>query len=130
VKQTLLAAMAAQETGEPDHDSGSNIIGDKGNGFGLLQIDNRGTHKPFAESPHAMVPAYNADYAAGFLQYLLSINNNNEKGSLSAYNAGLANKCGTSTHWAGVSKPLCYADSVFRHQQRILKIPNPCRLLP
>jgi soluble lytic murein transglycosylase-like protein len=96
----------------------------------LLQIDNQHAHNRFAESRDAMVPAYNADYAAGFLQYLLSLNNNNEKGSLSAYNAGLPTRCGARTNWAGVPKRLCYADSVFRHQQRILNIPNPCRLLP
>jgi|HubBroStandDraft_1064217.scaffolds.fasta_scaffold258928_1 hypothetical protein len=128
LNQSLLAAMAAQETGSAGHDSGSNIIGDQGHGFGLLQIDNRGVHQSFAEGPNAMVPAYNADYAATFLEELLS--KYDERGSVSAYNAGLPTRCGSKTSWPGDPQPLCYADSVYRHQTQISNLPNPCRIHP
>src|SRR5579863_5792387 len=85
---SLLAAVAAQETGGPDSNAGHNIVGDGGHGRGLFQIDDR--WHPFASSPEAMDPASNADYAAGMLHELIG-RYGNVRQALSAYNAGSPN---------------------------------------
>jgi hypothetical protein len=113
---TLLAAVAAQETGGPGSNAGRNIVGDGGHGHGLFQIDDR-SH-PFAETSAAMDPASNADYAAGMLSGLLDRYGGNVHEALSAYNTGQPNLTGTTTQWSDGSK-LGYADSVLRHQQSI-----------
>ena len=41
VDPTLLAAVAAQETGGPGSNAGRNVVGDGGHGHGLFQIDDR-----------------------------------------------------------------------------------------
>jgi hypothetical protein len=59
---TLLAAIAAQETGGPSSDSGQNIKGDctpNCHGYGVFQIDDR-SHSDFTSTPQAMNPAVNA----------------------------------------------------------------------
>lgn len=112
----LLAAVAAQETGGPDSNSGRNVVGDGGHGHGVFQIDDR--WHSFAGTPDAMDPAKNADYAAGMLSGLLKQYGGNVREALSAYNAGSPTATGTRTRWADGSD-LSYADSVMRHYQRL-----------
>lgn len=113
---TLLAAVAAQETGGPGTNGGRNEIGDGGHGRGLFQIDDR--WHDFARSAAAMDPVQNADYAAGMLSGLLKRYGGNVKEALSAYNSGSPNGKGTSTTW-GDGQTLDYADSVIRHYQQL-----------
>jgi Transglycosylase SLT domain len=108
----LLAAVAAQETGGPESNSGRNIVGDGGHGHGLFQIDDR--YHPFARTWAAMSPKANADYAARMLSGLLHRYGGNVHRALSAYNAGNPDARGTETTWADGSR-LGYADSVLRH---------------
>lgn len=112
----LLAAVAAQETGGPDSNTGHNVVGDNGHGRGLFQIDDR--WHPFATSSAAMNPAHNADYAAGMLSGLLKRYGGNVRAALSAYNAGSPTAEGTKTRWSD-GADLSYADSVLRHYQRL-----------
>lgn len=116
VDPTLLAAVAAQETGGPDTNAGHNIVGDGGHGHGLFQIDDR--WHPFASSRAAMNPAENADYAAGMLSGLLNQYGGNVREALSAYNTGSPRAAGTKTRWSDGSN-LAYADSVLRHYGRL-----------
>ncbi len=109
---TLLAAVAAQETGGPGSNAGHNVVGDGGHGHGLFQIDDR--WHAFARSPAAMDPAKNADYAAGMLSGLLKRYGGNLHAALSAYNAGSPNATGTTTTWRN-GQTLGYADSVLQH---------------
>lgn len=111
----LLAAVAAQETGGPGSNSGSNIVGDGGHGHGLFQIDDR--YHAFAATPEAMDPAKNADYAAGMLSGLLQKYGGNVREALSAYNAGSPAALGTTTDWGGTI--LGYADSVMAHYAQL-----------
>jgi hypothetical protein len=113
---TLLAAVAAQETGGPGSNGGRNEVGDGGHGRGLFQIDDR--WHDFAKSGAAMDPAQNADYAAGMLSGLLKRYGGNVKEALSAYNSGSPTPKGTSTTWAD-GQTLDYADSVLRHYQQL-----------
>jgi hypothetical protein len=113
---TLLAAVAAQETGGPGQNSGRNIVGDGGHGHGLMQIDDR--YHAFASTPAAMDPQANADYAAGLLSNLLQQYGGNVKAALSAYNAGSPTATGTVTDW-GNGQTLGYADSVLQHYSAI-----------
>ena len=108
----LLAAVAAQETGGPGSNAGSNIVGDGGHGHGLFQIDDR--WHSFAKSPEAMDPGANADYAAGMLSGLLKRYGGNVTEALSAYNAGSPHAQGTTTRWSD-GQMLSYAASVLRH---------------
>lgn len=108
---TLLAAVAAQETGGLGATSGRNIVGDEGHGHGLFQIDDR-SHA-FASTPAAMDPAQNADYAASMISGLMSRFGGNVREALSAYNTGSPTATGTTTNWGG--KTLAYADSVLAH---------------
>ncbi len=112
----LLAAVAAQETGGPQSDSGRNIVGDGGHGHGIFQIDDR--WHPFAKTPAAMDPAANAEYAARLISGLVKQNGGDVHAALSCYNAGSAKAAGTKTAW-GDGTTLGYADSVLRHYQRI-----------
>ncbi len=112
----LLAAVAAQETGGPDTNSGRNVVGDGGHGRGLFQIDDR--WHSFAKTPAAMDPAENADYAAGMISGLLARYKGNVHRALSAYNAGDPDATGTRTQW-GDGKRLGYADSVMQHYSRL-----------
>jgi len=116
VDPTLLAAVAAQETGGPGSNAGRNIVGDGGHGRGLFQIDDR--WHDFAQSPAAMDPAANADYAAGMLHGLIAKFGGNVHEALSAYNSGSPNSSGTKTTW-GDGQTLGYADSVLRHYQQL-----------
>jgi Transglycosylase SLT domain len=116
VDPDLLAAVAAQETGGPDTNAGHNVVGDGGHGHGLFQIDDR-SHS-FAETPAAMSPSANADYAAGMLSRLLKRYGGNLHEALSAYNSGSPDGVGTRTRWADGSN-LGYADSVMRHYERL-----------
>lgn len=130
----LLAAIAAQETGGPHSDSGRNIMGDNNHGYGVFQIDDR-SHSEFTSTPQAMNPADNAEYAAGIMETLLTKYGGDVHKACSAYNAGGGNRCGTKTCWNGMRKAphgadvklvctgenLCYADSVLRHQRRLLQ---------
>jgi hypothetical protein len=113
---TLLAAVAAQETGGPGSTSGRNVVGDGGHGHGLFQIDDR--YHAFARSPAAMDPWANADYAAHMLHDLIARCGGDVHAALSAYNAGSPAATGTLTTWAD-GKTLGYADSVERHQTLI-----------
>jgi hypothetical protein len=119
----LLAAIAAQETGGPSRNSGANIVGDNGHGFGPFQIDDR-SHNDFTSKPEAMVPAFSADYAAAMMQELMSRYDSDVVKSLSAYNAGLGNRCGTRTSWPDQTS-VCYAQSVLRHETLIENIVCP-----
>lgn len=112
----LLAAVAAQETGGPDSNTGHNVVGDGGHGHGLFQIDDR--WHPFASSAAAMDPARNADYAAGMLAGLIKRYGGNVHEALSAYNSGSPTAAGTRTTWSD-GQSLGYADSVMRHYQRL-----------
>lgn len=112
----LLAAVAAQETGGPGSNAGRNVVGDGGHGHGLFQIDDR--WHAFAQSPGAMNPGQNADYAAGMLSGLLSRYGGNVHRALSAYNAGSPDAIGTTTQWPG-GRRLGYADSVLEHYARL-----------
>jgi hypothetical protein len=112
----LLKAVAAQETGGPDCDSGRNVIGDGGHGRGLFQIDDR--WHDFAKTPGAMDPAKNAMYAARMISDNLKRYGGNVRDALSAYNAGDPRASGTKTTWAD-GQTLGYADSVMRHYQRL-----------
>jgi hypothetical protein len=116
VDPTLLAAVAAQETGGPGANGGNNIVGDDGHGHGLFQIDDR-SHA-FASMPAAADPAANADYAAGMLSGLLKRFGGNVREALSAYNAGSPTATGTKTTW-GDGETLGYADSVLRHYEQL-----------
>jgi hypothetical protein len=112
----LMAAVAAQETGGPDSNSGANVVGDGGHGRGLFQIDDR--YHAFAQTPAAMDPAKNADYAAGLLSGLLDRYHGDVHAALSAYNAGSPTAAGTTTTWSD-GRRLGYADSVLRHLESI-----------
>jgi hypothetical protein len=118
VDPTVLAAIAAQETGGPDTDSGNNVIGDDGHGYGIFQIDDR-SHADFTSTPGAMNPAENAAYAASMISQLIEKYDGDEHAALSAYNAGLPDRCGTRTFWKSLQKTLCYADSVLAHKARL-----------
>jgi hypothetical protein len=122
IDPVLLAAVAAQESGGPSSDSGSDIIGDHGHGFGLFQIDNR-AYADFAENPAAMVPAFNTDFAASIIAQLMTRYGNNTNMSLTAYNSGLPgpDRCGSRTSWPDSTR-LCYAESVMRHRDRIVRM--------
>ena len=113
---TLLAAVAAQETGGPGSNAGRNILGDGGHGHGLFQIDDR--WHAFARSPAAMDPAQNAERAAEMLHGLLDRYGGDERAALSAYNSGSPSARGTTTRWSD-GTTLGYADSVLRHQAQI-----------
>lgn len=112
----LLKAVAAQETGGPDCDSGHNIVGDGGHGHGVFQIDDR--WHDFAKTGAAMDPGKNAMYAAHMIADNLQRYGGNVREALSAYNAGSPHASGTKTTWAD-GKTLGYADSVMRHYQRL-----------
>ena len=112
----LLEAVAAQETGGPDCDSGHNIVGDGGHGHGVFQIDDR--WHDFAKTKDAMDPGKNAMYAAHMISDDLQRYGGDVHKALSAYNAGSPNATGTTTTW-GDGKTLGYADSVLRHFQRL-----------
>ena len=116
VDPTLLAAVAAQETGGPGSNAGRNVVGDGGHGHGLFQIDDR--WHDFAKEPAAMDPAANADYAAGMLHGLIAKFGGNVHEALSAYNSGSPNAAGTTTTW-GDGQTLGYADSVMKHYQQL-----------
>ena len=116
VDPSLLAAVAAQETGAPGSNGGANVVGDGGHGRGLFQIDDR--WHDFARSAGAMDPAQNADYAAGMLAALLKRYGGDVRKALSAYNTGNPNAAGTKTTW-GDGSTLGYADSVLRHYSDI-----------
>jgi len=118
---SLLAAVAAQETGGPDTNAGRNVVGDGGHGRGLFQIDDR-SH-PFASTAAAMNPARNADYAAGMISGLIA-RYGNVREALSAYNSGSPTATGTKTRWADGTE-LGYADSVLRHRARLGGAPAP-----
>jgi hypothetical protein len=113
---TLLAAVAAQETGGPGANSGANVVGDGGHGHGVFQIDDR--YHAFAATPGAMDPAQNADYAAGMLSGLLQKYGGDVHAALSAYNAGSPTATGTTTNWGG-GVTLGYADSVLTHYAQL-----------
>ncbi len=113
---TLLAAVAAQETGGPGATSGANVVGDGGHGHGLFQIDDR--YHTFAATPAAMDPGQNADYAAGLLSGLIRKFGGDTHAALSAYNAGAPAATGTVTTWADGRK-LGYADSVLAHEAQL-----------
>jgi len=102
---TLLAAVAAQETGGPGANAGRNVVGDGGHGHGLFQIDDR--WHAFAKTAAAMDPAKNADYAAGMLSGLLDQYGGNLRSALSAYNSGSAGGAPA------------YAQSVLEHYSEI-----------
>ena len=112
IDATLLAAVAAQETGGPGSSSGNNIVGDGGHGHGVFQIDDRTW--AFAKTPAAMDPAKNADMAASILSDNLGRYGGDVHAALSAYNAGSPAATGTTTTW-GDGQTLGYADSVLRH---------------
>jgi hypothetical protein len=112
---TLLAAVAAQETGGPGANSGANVVGDGGHGHGVFQIDDR--YHTFATTPAAMDPGQNADYAAGMLSGLLQKYGGDVHAALSAYNAGSPTATGTTTNWGGAT--LGYADSVMAHYAQL-----------
>ncbi|HEY2475893.1 MAG TPA: transglycosylase SLT domain-containing protein [Candidatus Cybelea sp.] len=118
----LLAAVAAQETGGPDSNSGRNVVGDGGHGHGIFQIDDR--WHSFASSAAAMNPASNANYAAAMLAGLLKRYGGDVHEALSAYNSGSPTAGGTATRWADGSN-LGYADSVLRHYARLTGGPAP-----
>ncbi len=113
---TLLAAVAAQETGGPDTNAGANVVGDGGHGHGVFQIDDR--WHAFAQTPEAMKPAANAQYAAHMIRGLMDKFGGNIRSALSSYNAGSPTARGTPTRW-GDGQVLGYADSVMRHYRRI-----------
>ena len=134
VDPTLLAAVAAQETGGPGSNAGRNVVGDGGHGRGLFQIDDR--WHAFAQSPQAMDPAANADYAAGMLSGLLNRYGGNMREALSAYNSGAPDAVGTETTWPDGER-LSYAESVLKHYAAISggAVPSsgtamPAQLLP
>jgi hypothetical protein len=112
----FLAAVAAQESGGPDSDSGSNIVGDGGHGHGVFQLDDR--WHAIARTPAAMDPAANADYAAHMLASLLRQYGGDRHAALSAYNTGSPTATGTTTTWSD-GRTLGYADSVLRHLGRL-----------
>jgi len=118
----LLAAIAAQETGGPNQNSGSNRLEITqrgfGTGYGLFQIDNK-WHSPFTSSMEAMVPAFNADYAARFFAQLLLITAGSVPAALSRWNSGSSEECGTPTRWPSLADPICYAESVYKHWGRL-----------
>lgn len=116
IDPSLLAAVAAQETGGPGTNAGHNIVGDGGHGRGLFQIDDR--WHPFASTPAAMDPKQNADYAAGMLSGLLARYGGDERKALSAYNSGSPTAAGTRTRWSD-GADLSYADSVLRHYTQL-----------
>lgn len=116
VDPTLLAAVAAQETGGPGSNAGRNIVGDGGHGHGIFQIDDR--FHDFAATAQAMDPQANADYAAHMISGLLKRYGGDVHKALSAYNAGDPNASGTITAWRDGSR-LGYADSVLRHYANI-----------
>jgi len=116
VDPLLLSAVAAQETGGPGSNAGRNIVGDRGHGHGVFQIDDR--WHAFAQTAQAMDPSANADYAAGLLQRLLQKYGGNAHAALSAYNAGSPDATGTVTDWGG-GRRLGYADSVMRHYEKL-----------
>jgi hypothetical protein len=124
VDPSLLAAVAAQETGGPGANAGRNVVGDGGHGHGLFQIDDR--WHTFAETAAAMDPGQNADFAAGMLHELLA-RYGNVRDALTAYNAGNPRATGTVTQWPD-GRRLGYADSVLRHYDAIAGAPAADRM--
>ena len=116
IDAALLAAVAAQETGGPGANAGSNIVGDGGHGHGIFQIDDR--WHAFARTAAAMNPTANAEYAAGMISGLLRRYGGDMHKALSAYNAGSPNATGTVTEWQD-GRRLGYADSVLRHYTQL-----------
>lgn len=119
---TLLAAVAAQETGGPGSNAGHNEVGDGGHGRGVFQIDDR--WHDFARTAAAMDPGSNAEYAANMLSGLLARYGGDVHAALSAYNSGSATAVGTQTTWPG-GRRLGYADSVLAHYAKIAGAPAP-----
>jgi hypothetical protein len=116
IDSRLLAAVAAQETGGPGSDSGSNIVGDGGHGHGVFQLDDR--YHAIARTPAAMDLATNANYAAQMISGLLHQYGGDQHAALSAYNTGSPTATGTQTTWPDGQR-LGYADSVQRHLSRL-----------
>ena len=112
----LLAAVAAQESGGPGASSGNNIVGDRGHGHGLFQIDDRSW--AFASEPAAMDPGANADFAASILEDNLRRYGGDVRAALSAYNSGSPTAPGTATTWPD-GTTLGYAESVLRHEAEL-----------
>jgi Transglycosylase SLT domain len=122
IDPALLAAVAAQETGGPGTNAGRNVLGDGGHGHGLFQIDDR-SHA-FAQTPQALDPSSNAEYAAGMLSGSLNRYGGNVREALSAYNTGKPTATGTQTTWPDGER-LGYADSVLKHYAAISGQPDP-----
>jgi hypothetical protein len=122
-----LAAVAAQETGGPGSNCGHNIVGDGGHGRGVFQIDDR--WHAFAQTPAAMDPAQNADYAAGMISGLLQRYGGDVHRALSAYNAGDPDASGTRTQWPD-GRRLGYADSVMQHYAQLTGEAGPSQIAP
>jgi soluble lytic murein transglycosylase-like protein len=94
VPAALLAGICSRET------HGKSVVGDKGNGIGLMQIDKR-SHK-FARSEEALTPDKNIDVGAAILStYLYQLSKDPKKkewqpvyllkGAVAAYNSGVKN---------------------------------------
>lgn len=94
VPSALLAAICSRET------HGRNVVGDGGNGIGLMQIDKR--YHTFASTKEAMVPEENIKYGALLLrEYWNAMCSQKDKvcwtyaetlrGAVCAYNSGVKN---------------------------------------
>ena len=112
---TLLAAVAAQETGGPGSNSGANIVGDGGHGHGTCSRSTTAAISPSQRPRRQMDCACRTPTMLPACCPACSRSNGGSvHDALSAYNAGSAHAAGTATTW-GDGARLGYADSVLRH---------------
>jgi len=82
----LVAALVDRET------SGENVVGDKGNGFGLMQVDRKSHAFATCEDDTgrrlAMDPWMGVSYGCRLLRRLMDLYRNDSAAALAAYNAG------------------------------------------
>jgi soluble lytic murein transglycosylase-like protein len=116
VDPVFLSAIAAQETGGPESDSGNNRNQKNGSGKGLFQIDTKWHHD--ISLTDLSDPGKNAMYAARMVRDLIKANGGDEHAAASEYNSGDPDSCGTKTTWP--LGRLCYGDSVMAHKNRLI----------
>jgi hypothetical protein len=112
VEPVLLAAIAAQETGDVAAEAGTAADSTDGHGHGLFRLDDRWTKVSWSEMGLSATER-NGLYAASLLAMRLAEYDGSEMPAVSAYATGSPTGCGAKTFWPGLNKNFCYAESVF-----------------
>ena len=81
----VLLAVASRET------NCSNIVGDKGHGRGIMQIDDRSHMEFISINGNGMVPESNIRFGASLIRAYLDYYKNNIEAAIAAYNTGQKN---------------------------------------